>query len=65
MSRPKTEAALYKKLMLRLPVDVLQACRTVAEKNCRSLNAQILYVLIQDLEKGTCSVRSHQPQGVA
>lgn len=45
MSRPKTEAATFKKLMLRLPVHVLEACKAKAEKEHRSVNAQILHEL--------------------
>lgn len=45
MPRPKTEAAEYRKLMLRVPETVHEACSRLAEKNRRSLNAQILYML--------------------
>jgi hypothetical protein len=47
MARPKTAVANYKKLMLRIPEDLLQACRQAAEENHRSMNAQILHVLTQ------------------
>lgn len=45
MSRPRTDAADYKNLTLRLPVNTLEAFQKYAVKAKRSLNAQILYVL--------------------
>jgi len=45
MGRPKTEAASYKSLMLRLPTDMLEACKTRATEKRRSLNAQLLCVI--------------------
>lgn len=51
MPRPKTEAADYKKLMLRLPVNVHAACEQRATVNRRSLNAQILFMLEDWLTK--------------
>jgi hypothetical protein len=45
MPREKTAAADYKKLMLRLPEELLEACQRSALANRRSMNAQILYVL--------------------
>lgn len=51
MGRPKTEAATYKSLMLRLPIDMLEACKVRAAANRRSLNAQLLSVIEDWLEK--------------
>lgn len=62
MARPKTTVATYKKLMLRLPEDVLQACKTAAEKNHRSMNAQIVHVLIEDLEKEIHGITKYRSQ---
>lgn len=45
MGRPKTEAATYKSLMLRLPTDMLEACKVRATEKRRSLNAQLLCVI--------------------
>jgi hypothetical protein len=45
MARPKTDAATYKSLMLRLPAELLDAYRGWATAEHRSLNAQILWVL--------------------
>jgi hypothetical protein len=45
MARPKTEAATYKSLMLRLPADMLEACKVRATEKRRSLNAQLLCVI--------------------
>jgi hypothetical protein len=51
MPRAKTPAAEYKKLMLRLPDEALQAITRIAEENHRSMNAQILHVLLDWLAK--------------
>lgn len=51
MPRPKTEAAEYKKLMLRLPASILDACSSIALRDHRSMNSQILYVLEEWLLK--------------
>jgi len=45
MARPRTVAADYRKLMVRLPENVLQACKARAAAQHRSLNAQILHEL--------------------
>ncbi len=45
MARPKTEAADYKSLMLRLPEPMLKACKAQATQQRRSLNAQLLCVI--------------------
>jgi hypothetical protein len=37
--------------MLRLPVDMLEACRRVATKERRSLNAQLLYMIEEWLQE--------------
>jgi len=50
MGRPLTQAATYKHLMLRLPLPILEACRAGAERERRSLNAQILWVLEEWLQ---------------
>jgi hypothetical protein len=47
MPRAKTPAAEYKKLMLRLPEDLLQFVQQSAEDSHRSMNAQILHVLLE------------------
>ena len=47
MARPKTVVAKYKKLMLRLPQDVLEACKEAAEDNHRSMNAEIVHALVE------------------
>ncbi len=52
MPRAKTPAAEYKKLMLRLPADVLESFHRVADENFRSMNAQILHVLTDWLAQG-------------
>jgi hypothetical protein len=46
MPRPKTAAAKYKKLMFRLPEDLLEFVQQAADANQRSLNGQLLYVLL-------------------
>ena len=51
MGRPKTEAATYKSLMLRLPTEVLEACKVRATIAHRSLNAQLLSVIEDWLEE--------------
>lgn len=51
MPRVKTPAATYKKLMLRLPEDMLRAVNRIAEENHRSMNAQILHVLSEWLKE--------------
>jgi hypothetical protein len=61
MARPKTEAADYTKLMLRLPKDVASACRDMAEENNRSLNAEILHTLLQRLIQEKRIDAPHRP----
>lgn len=51
MPRPKTEAASYKSLMLRLPTEVLEACKARAAQQRRSLNAQLLWMLEHGLKE--------------
>jgi hypothetical protein len=51
MPRPKTDVATYKKLMLRLPENMLVAFQDHARENRRSMNAQILWVLEEWLTK--------------
>ena len=50
MPRPKTEAAQFTSLMLRLPPDVHEACKARARKYRRSLNAQLLWMLEASLK---------------
>jgi hypothetical protein len=45
MSRPKTDIADYKGLMLRLPTTYLEACKRQAKKQHRSLNGQLIDVI--------------------
>jgi hypothetical protein len=45
MPRPKTAAAEYERLTLRLPKDVAQALREQADAIGRSINTHALYVL--------------------
>lgn len=52
MSRPKTVAATYKSLMLRLPTAMLEACKERAAAERRSLNAQLLWVIDEWLQRG-------------
>lgn len=62
MPRAKTSVADYKKLMLRLPADVLEACHQIAQNNHRSMNAQILHFLTECLAKeqhGSRQSRKH------
>jgi hypothetical protein len=47
MGRPKTEAATYKSLMVRIPTDLLESFKALAAEQRRSLNAQLL-CLIED-----------------
>ena len=47
MGRPKTDAATYKNLQLRIPDDLLAFLHELAAEERRSLNAQILR-LIED-----------------
>jgi hypothetical protein len=51
MGRPKTEAADYKNLLLRLPEDILEQCKARAKKDHRSLNAQVLAMLEKCLQE--------------
>lgn len=51
MARHKTEAATYEKIMLRLPLDLLTFYKAEAEKEHRSLNAQIVYELETRMRK--------------
>jgi hypothetical protein len=51
MARQKTEVSTYKNLLLRLPEEMLEACRASAKKERRSLNAQLLILLEHSLEK--------------
>jgi hypothetical protein len=51
VARPKSTAIDAKKLMLRLPAAVHQACHAAAEKDHRSMNAQILHILTEWIEK--------------
>jgi plasmid stability protein len=51
MGRPKTEAATYTSMMVRLPKDMLEKFRVRATKERRSLNAQFLCVLEDWLEE--------------
>ncbi len=62
MARPKTTAATYKSLMLRLPEPMLEACKSRAEKERRSLNAQLLCV-IEDWLRGTQETSDHDLVG--
>jgi hypothetical protein len=49
MPRPKTPVSEYKKLMLRLPEDVLDAVAKCAARNHRSINSEILHTLVETL----------------
>lgn len=54
MGRPKTEAATYKTLMVRLPAEILEAFKVGAAQERRSLNAQLVCVMeewVQDREQ--------------
>jgi hypothetical protein len=51
MPRAKTPAAEYKKLLLRLPGEMLQSVTHIAEASHRSMNAQIVHVLTEWLAK--------------
>lgn len=51
MGRPKTEAATFKTLMLRLPTETLEACKDRATAQRRSMNAQLLCVIEDWLRK--------------
>lgn len=62
MGRPKTEAATYKSLMLRLPTDMLEACKVQATAKRRSLNAQLLCVIDEWLHE-TTQKREHAFSG--
>lgn len=62
MGRPKTEAATYKSLMLRLPTDMLEACKSRATEKRRSLNAQLLCVIDEWLHD-TAQKRDHAFSG--
>lgn len=45
MGRPKTEAATYKSLMVRIPTELLEPFKARAAEERRSLNAQLLCVI--------------------
>jgi hypothetical protein len=49
MARPKTKAAGYTNLQLRLPDELLHQCREAAEEEDRSVNAQILQFIKRGL----------------
>ena len=51
MARPKTEAATYTGIMVRLPKPMLEAFKARATKERRSLNAQFLCVLEEWLQE--------------
>lgn len=60
MGRPITEAATYRSLMLRLPDDMLQACKRAAAKERRSLNAQLLCVIDEWLQDPATETHDEQ-----
>lgn len=62
MARPRTLVADYKKLMLRLPADVLEACRQTAEEENRSMNAQILHMVEKCLYERRHTHRERRPK---
>ena len=51
MPRPKTAAADYQRLTVRLPKDVLESLRAKAENIGRPLNTQIVRILRDGLRK--------------
>jgi hypothetical protein len=57
-----TEAATYRELMIRLPDEMLQACKREATKKRRSLNAQLLCVIDEWLHE-TEQKREHAFSG--
>ena len=42
MPRPRTDAAGYRKIMLRIPEAALTTAREIADREHRSLNAQLV-----------------------
>jgi hypothetical protein len=46
MPRKRTTVTQYKKLMFRLPKELLEFIHETAEVEQRSMNSQILYVLL-------------------
>ena len=50
MGRPKTEAATYKNLMVRIPTELLEPFKARAAEERRSLNAQLLCVIEEWLQ---------------
>jgi hypothetical protein len=62
MGRPKTEAADYKSHLLRLPETMLEACKARANKERRSLNAQLL-TMIDDWLQTTQQPMQHDLVG--
>jgi predicted HicB family RNase H-like nuclease len=51
MARPKTEAATYTSMMVRLPEPMHEKFKAVAAKKRRSLNQQFLSILDEWLEQ--------------
>jgi hypothetical protein len=51
MARPKKTAMDYQSVTIRFPKDILEACRSEAEKEHRSLNEQLLHFTWQCLTK--------------
>lgn len=51
MPRQKTEETNDKSLLLRLPERILKACQVRAQRERRSLNAQMLCLLEDALDK--------------
>lgn len=51
MPRQKTEEANDKSLLLRLPERILKACRVRAQRERRSLNAQMLCLIENALDE--------------
>lgn len=63
MARPKTAASGYRKIILRLPEEMLKDCKNEAEKARRSLNAQLLCVIEDWLNNGKMSEGKHANSG--
>jgi hypothetical protein len=49
MPRPRTEAAMYKKIVLRIPEDLLQEAQMLALQEDRSVNAQLVHLIREAL----------------
>jgi hypothetical protein len=61
MPRPRTDAAGYRKIMLRIPGAALEAAREIAVKEHRSLNAQLVYAIEEWLQSTQTTGDLHGP----